>query len=190
MARKSNPWSGEQGGGRGRGGRNGQPGQGQPPPQQTGGGPAGGGGRTPGEGTRGGGPPRPSFMGMQAHNPDPHPKVKAILEAVKGKGANPRTMMRAAGKKGHELKKLARTKGGRPHPLPRMGVRCMRSGRMQFVARQCEHTSGIGGLAVHGSPTRGGAHKKQQPKLDPPPNQVPVPRRRWGRGWTRTPGVG
>merc|ERR1712194_612612 len=42
LARKSNPWSVEQGGGRGRSGRNGQPGQGQPPPQQTGGGPAGG----------------------------------------------------------------------------------------------------------------------------------------------------
>ena len=48
LARKINPWSGEQGGSRGRGGRGGPAGQGQLPPQQTGGGPAGSGGQTPG----------------------------------------------------------------------------------------------------------------------------------------------
>ena len=39
LAKKANPWSGDQGGGRGRGGRRGRTGQGQPTPQQTGGGP-------------------------------------------------------------------------------------------------------------------------------------------------------
>ena len=54
------------------------------------------------------------MMGVQAHNTDPHPKVKAIMEAVKGKGADPRTMIRAAGKRGHELKNWPGRKEGDP----------------------------------------------------------------------------
>ena len=43
-------------------------------------------------------------MGTRMHNNGAHPKVKAIIESLKGIGAEPRTMNGAACKKGHKLK--------------------------------------------------------------------------------------
>ena len=93
-------------------------------------------------------------MGIPMRNNDPHPKVKAIIESLKGQGAEPRTMIRAAGKRGHELKKIARAKEGRPFLLSQMGAGLMPPGRVHLSARQCENTSRNGGRAVPGGAVR------------------------------------
>ena len=51
---------------------------------------------------------------VKTRNNDPHPKVKPIIESIKGKGAETRTMIQAAGKRGHELKNWPRRKEGDP----------------------------------------------------------------------------
>ena len=122
LAQKSNPWSGDQGGsrglgdhggGRGRGGRGGQPEQVQPPTHQTGGGHAGGGGRTPG-----GSPPGVRHFGVKKTNTNAHAKVKAMLEPLKGREADTRSLIRAPKKRGPDMRNWPGRKEGDPVGCP------------------------------------------------------------------------
>jgi hypothetical protein len=106
LAKKTNPWAGEQGGGRGRGGRGGQ---GQPTAQQTSGDPTGGGGRKPG-----GGPPAGKDFGVKRWNAGAHPKVKKLIESLKGKDSAPRNLFRAAGKRNPDFRTWPGKKEGDP----------------------------------------------------------------------------
>ena len=94
LAKKANPWSGDQGGGRGRGGRGGPAGQGQQPPQQKGGGPSGGRGHVPGSGLCGG--PQQDWSVKHVNNAT-HVKVKTMVGPLQGKLADAKAIFCAAG---------------------------------------------------------------------------------------------
>ena len=108
-AKKTNPWSGDQGGGHGRGRHGGPAGQGQPPPHQTGGGLAGGDGRTPGDG-----PPGKRYYGVKKPNTSTHKKVKAMLEPLQGRKADTRSLIQASKKRGGNMRNLPGRKEGDP----------------------------------------------------------------------------
>ena len=69
----------------------------------------------PGEGTGGGGgPPGGRIYGVRKTNTNTHAKVKAMLEPLKGRKADARSLIRAAKKRGPDMRNWPGRKEGDP----------------------------------------------------------------------------